>query len=154
MSALSDVQDPFDLLGIERGHADQVRFIMINAFFHCFMIYFQETSYGQLLVPSRHWYRDRRQETEQPDVPCSYYCTPGRPRHVVARCVTQIICSYDKTITRLISVAARVLFCRTIYSSYDFRIISFHFLIRFSVTFFQDKSSNVATRVQMVNLHF
>ncbi|XP_033611590.1 CDK5 and ABL1 enzyme substrate 2 isoform X2 [Cryptotermes secundus] len=67
LSAISDGLDPFDLLGLEKGQEGQ------------------EISYGQLLVPSRHFLiRDRKMVSDE--VPDS----AGFKHHVVARCF-----SYD-----------------------------------------------------------
>lgn len=70
LSAITDGLDPFDMLGIEKGQDGQ------------------EISYGQLLVSTKQWYRDRRHNTvDGSDSMDAVYSsvTSGRPHHVVAR---------------------------------------------------------------------
>ncbi|XP_063236152.1 CDK5 and ABL1 enzyme substrate 2 isoform X2 [Bacillus rossius redtenbacheri] len=70
LSAITDAVDPFDLLGLERGQEGQ------------------EISYGKLLVPSRHFFRERKYyaaDNESLDTSHS-----SLKHHVVARCF-----SYD-----------------------------------------------------------
>ncbi|GLV42375.1 uncharacterized protein CBL_03112 [Carabus blaptoides fortunei] len=76
LSAIGDGMDPFDMLGVERGHDGQ------------------EISYGQLLVASRQCYRDRRHNTVDGDTMDASIAS-GRPHHVVARCF-----SYDQAAQR------------------------------------------------------
>lgn len=80
LSVIGDGLDAFDMLGIEKGQDGQ------------------EISYGQLLVPTRPNYRDRRHNTvDGSDSADTTYSSlfSGRPHHVVARCF-----SYDQAAQR------------------------------------------------------
>ncbi|XP_067001236.1 CDK5 and ABL1 enzyme substrate 2 isoform X2 [Anabrus simplex] len=73
LSAINDNVDPFDLLGLERGKDGQ------------------EISYGQLLVPSRHFLRDRKYySTDNETMELLHGHQATNKHHVVARCF-----SYD-----------------------------------------------------------
>ncbi|KAF4519038.1 hypothetical protein B566_EDAN001624 [Ephemera danica] len=76
LSVISDGQDPFDLLGIEKGQDGQ------------------EISYGQLLVPSRHFMHDRKfmsaDYSDLPDFGPSGHGAGPSKHHVVARSATPL----------------------------------------------------------------
>ncbi|XP_014295721.1 CDK5 and ABL1 enzyme substrate 2 isoform X2 [Microplitis demolitor] len=71
LSAINDNLDPFGLLGIERAKDGQ------------------EMSYGQLLVPSRQFQRERKIHANDPEATELNHITP-KQHHIVSRCL-----SYD-----------------------------------------------------------
>lgn len=67
LSSINDGRDPFDLLGLEKGQDGQ------------------EISYGALLVPSRHSFRDRKHFGMDGEMAELTHGPHGNSRHVIAR---------------------------------------------------------------------
>ncbi|XP_049788269.1 CDK5 and ABL1 enzyme substrate 2 isoform X1 [Schistocerca cancellata] len=67
LSSINDGRDPFDLLGLEKGQDGQ------------------EISYGALLVPSRHSFRDRKHLGMDGEMADLTHGPHGSSRHVIAR---------------------------------------------------------------------
>ncbi|KAK7793058.1 hypothetical protein R5R35_006951 [Gryllus longicercus] len=77
LSAITDGVDPFDLLGVEKGQEGQ------------------EISYGQLLVPSRQFARERKFHLENDATELLHGHPIVNRHHIVARCF-----SYDGNVYR------------------------------------------------------
>ncbi|EEB19733.1 conserved hypothetical protein [Pediculus humanus corporis] len=78
LSSIADGADPWCLLGLERSQEGQ------------------EVSYGQLLVPSKHYFRDRKLYSSD----CEFGDSPASKHHLIARCF-----SYDSTTHKSTSFA-------------------------------------------------